>query len=207
MHALGNIAGDSVELRDIVLRGNVLPELLRHINLSSRATKVRIATTFPTCFGVFIGRGLKDWRARARAHSVPRICTLARGGHALHVHTRTLQQEAVSTCTGSQRVVGKLERPFVSYVDELVLAACRCLLGSFVFRRGCKGCNWGAQSLPQSRKQQLYAASAQLVIDAGLCRPLVNLLTHPSDDVRAPALRAVGNIVLGDDRQTKYWLT
>jgi HEAT repeat protein len=43
----------------------------------------------------------------------------------------------------------------------------------------------------------------QAVIESGLCRRLVDLLTHPSTAVQTPALRSVGNIVTGDDMQTQ----
>ena len=41
------------------------------------------------------------------------------------------------------------------------------------------------------------------VIDAGVCKRLVELLMHPSPSVLIPALRTVGNIVTGDDVQTQ----
>ena len=44
----------------------------------------------------------------------------------------------------------------------------------------------------------------QAVIEAGVCRRLVELLLHPSPSVLIPALRTVGNIVTGDDLQTQY---
>ncbi|KAJ6380399.1 hypothetical protein OIU76_016960 [Salix suchowensis] len=44
----------------------------------------------------------------------------------------------------------------------------------------------------------------QAVIDAGVCRRLVELLLHPSPTVLIPALRTVGNIVTGDDSQTQF---
>merc|ERR1719482_1803631 len=43
----------------------------------------------------------------------------------------------------------------------------------------------------------------QAVIEAGVCRRLVELLMHPSPSVQTPALRTVGNIVTGDDLQTQ----
>ncbi|KAJ2722281.1 Importin subunit alpha-1 [Coemansia sp. Benny D115] len=42
----------------------------------------------------------------------------------------------------------------------------------------------------------------QAVIEAGVCRRLVELLMHPMTTVQTPALRSVGNIVTGDDMQT-----
>ncbi|KAH8268818.1 hypothetical protein KR018_010470 [Drosophila ironensis] len=46
----------------------------------------------------------------------------------------------------------------------------------------------------------------QAVIDAGVCRRLVELLLHPQQTVSTAALRAVGNIVTGDDQQTQVIL-
>lgn len=43
----------------------------------------------------------------------------------------------------------------------------------------------------------------QEVINAGVCRRLVELLMNPSASVLVPALRTVGNIVTGDDNQTQ----
>jgi len=44
----------------------------------------------------------------------------------------------------------------------------------------------------------------QVVIEAGVCRRLVELLLNPSPAVQTPALRTVGNIVTGDDLQTQF---
>ena len=41
------------------------------------------------------------------------------------------------------------------------------------------------------------------VIEAGVCKRLVELLMHTSASVLIPALRTVGNIVTGDDVQTQ----
>jgi len=46
----------------------------------------------------------------------------------------------------------------------------------------------------------------QKVIEAGVCRRLVELLSHISFSVVTPALRSVGNIVTGDDIQTQIIL-
>ena len=43
----------------------------------------------------------------------------------------------------------------------------------------------------------------QAVIEAGVCRRLVELLGHHSPAVQTPALRTVGNIVSGNDKQTQ----
>jgi importin subunit alpha-1 len=44
----------------------------------------------------------------------------------------------------------------------------------------------------------------QAVIEAGVCRRLVDLLLNPSPAVQTPALRTVGNIVTGNDEQTQF---
>lgn len=44
------------------------------------------------------------------------------------------------------------------------------------------------------------------MIDAGVCRRLVELLMHQQPNVVSAALRAVGNIVTGDDVQTQVIL-
>jgi len=46
----------------------------------------------------------------------------------------------------------------------------------------------------------------QAVIEAGVCRRMVELLMHSSYSVKTPALRTVGNIVTGDDLQTQIIL-
>lgn len=46
----------------------------------------------------------------------------------------------------------------------------------------------------------------QAVIEAGVCRRMVELLMHSSYSVQTPALRTVGNIVTGDDLQTQVVL-
>lgn len=46
----------------------------------------------------------------------------------------------------------------------------------------------------------------QAVVEAGVCRRMVELLMHPSPAVQTPALRTVGNIVTGDDMQTQIVL-
>mgnify|MGYP006168847333 CR=1 FL=1 len=43
----------------------------------------------------------------------------------------------------------------------------------------------------------------QAVIDAGVCKRLVELLNHPSAAVQTPALRCVGNVATGDDAQVR----
>lgn len=43
----------------------------------------------------------------------------------------------------------------------------------------------------------------QAVVDAGICKRMVDLLLHGSYSVKEPALRTIGNIVTGEDHQTQ----
>jgi hypothetical protein len=57
---------------------------------------------------------------------------------------------------------------------------------------------WALSYLSDGSNQHIQA-----VVEAGVCRRLVDLLTHPSPQVQTPALRCIGNIVTGDDLQTQ----
>ncbi|OWY97700.1 Importin alpha-2 subunit, partial [Phytophthora megakarya] len=46
----------------------------------------------------------------------------------------------------------------------------------------------------------------QTVIDAGVCRRVVDLMCHPTSSILTPALRAVGNVVTGNEQQTQLML-
>lgn len=43
----------------------------------------------------------------------------------------------------------------------------------------------------------------QAVLDAGVCRRIVELVGHPQPSIQTPALRTVGNIVTGNEQQTQ----
>lgn len=58
---------------------------------------------------------------------------------------------------------------------------------------------WALSYISDGVKEKIQA-----VIEAGVCRHLVELLLHPSPAVQTPALRTVGNIVTGDDLQTQF---
>ena len=141
--ALGNIAGDSVKMRDEVLNHNVLTPLLRQLDPNTtRISMLRNAT----------------W-------------TLS------------------NLCRGKPQPPFDLVKPalptlvsLVSSNDEEVLSdAC-----------------WALSYLSDGTNEKIQA-----VIEAGVCRRLVELLMHQSVQVTTPALRTVGNIVTGDEAQAQ----
>jgi len=58
---------------------------------------------------------------------------------------------------------------------------------------------WALSYLSDGENEKIQA-----VIEAGVCRRLVELLLNPSPAVQTPALRTVGNVVTGDDLQTQF---
>ena len=140
--ALGNIAGDSPECRNLVLAAGALAPLLAQLHENSKLSMLRNATWTLSNF----------CRGKPQPHfdSVrPALPALARLVH--------------------------------STDEEVLTDAC-----------------WALSYLSDGTNDKIAA-----VIDAGVCKRLVELLMHPSPSVLIPALRTVGNIVTGDDVQTQ----
>lgn len=78
-------------------------------------------------------------------------------------------------------VIGTLARLIYSSDEELISDTC-----------------WALSYLSDGSNDRI-----QQVIDASVCGRLVELLSHPSNGVKIPALRTIGNIVTGDDCQTQ----
>jgi importin subunit alpha-6/7 len=57
---------------------------------------------------------------------------------------------------------------------------------------------WALSYLSEGSNKKIQA-----VIEAGVCKRVIELLSHPSHAVQTPALRTIGNIVTGDDFQTQ----
>lgn len=144
--ALGNIAGDSTELRNLVLENNVLPPLLRLFGEQTTVSMLRNAT----------------WTLSNLCRGKKPPPDFNRIRHALPV----------------------LARLIYSRDDEVLTDAC-----------------WALSYVSDGDNTKIGA-----VIDAGVCRRLVELLMHTMPSVVTPALRTVGNIVTGDDMQTQVVL-
>lgn len=64
---------------------------------------------------------------------------------------------------------------------------------------------WALSYLTESAGDQ-QEQHIQAVVESRVCKRLVRLMMHPDPKVVAPALRAIGNIVTGDDLQTQVVL-
>mmetsp|Transcript_4089 Transcript_4089/g.10296 ORF Transcript_4089/g.10296 Transcript_4089/m.10296 type:complete len:547 (-) Transcript_4089:277-1917(-) len=143
--ALGNIAGDSPNFRDLVLQTGGLNPIMAVLRESEKISMMRNAT----------------W-------TLSNLCR------------------------------GKPPPPF-----EWVSPALACLANLIyatdveVLTDAC----WALSYLSDGPNERITA-----VIQAGVCRRLVELLGHSSPLVQTPSLRAVGNIVTGDDQQTQVIL-
>eukprot|EP00771_Trimastix_marina_P001518 gnl/Trimastix_PCT/2599.p1 GENE.gnl/Trimastix_PCT/2599~~gnl/Trimastix_PCT/2599.p1 ORF type:complete len:593 (+),score=183.00 gnl/Trimastix_PCT/2599:62-1840(+) len=141
--ALGNIAGDSVECRDLVLSLGLMSLLLEQFVPTAKDSMIRNAT----------------WT----------LSNMCRGKPPFHLVSPALPY---------------LARLIYSEDEDVLSDAC-----------------WALSYLSDAPLDGI-----QQVIEARVCKRLVQILMHPTVDVVTPALRAIGNIVTGDDVQTQVVL-
>ena len=204
--ALGNIAGDSVQTRDIVLQANALAPLLALCETTSNeATR----TMRKTQRGL-PGLGSETSKSAESAES-------ALSGSDLETQLEDPTEEGTfakkATCTTSL----SLRRNATWTLSNLCrgkpkprLESIRPALPTLIslLREGknqdeeilADAC-WALSYLSDGDGQDIDA-----VLSSGAAPHLVNLLLHTSSKVQVPTLRAVGNIVTGDDVQTKQVL-
>uniref|UniRef100_A0A5S6Q017 Importin subunit alpha n=1 Tax=Trichuris muris TaxID=70415 RepID=A0A5S6Q017_TRIMR len=94
---------------------------------------------------------------------------------------------------------GKTPPPDLSQLQILIPLLARCLYNNDeeMVTDACWAISYLCDGPPNG---------VQAVLDAGVCRRLVELLMHCQTRVVSAALRAVGNIVTGDDNQTQMVL-
>merc|ERR1712130_99844 len=151
--ALGNIAGDSSEYRDLVLRtGNSMQRLIR-ILTNKQIPKMSMIRNATWCMSNF-----------CRGKPKPNF-------------------DQIKAC------VPVLAKLVMQNDNEVLTDSCWAL--SYVTDDQTQG-NIKIQSVVQQ---------------AGICARLIYLLQHGSNSVQVPALRTIGNIVTGDDKQTAIVLS
>ena len=93
-------------------------------------------------------------------------------------------------CRGKPQPEFEMVRPALPTLSQLIFSP-----DEEVLTDAC----WALSYLSDGPNEKIQA-----VIEAGVCRRLVELLLNPSPAVQTPALRTVGNIVTGNDLQTQF---
>lgn len=87
------------------------------------------------------------------------------------------------------------------YLCIIQVLTCIPVLGQLLYLQNaevlCHAC-WTAAFIADGPNTRI-----QKIVDGGLVKRLVELMLHHSKSVVVPALRAVGNILTGDDLQTQ----
>lgn len=184
--ALTNVASGNSKQTEVVVRAGAVPEFVKLMNAQNNEVREQsvwalgnIAGDSPRCRDVVLKAGalepLLDCLRKTQRLTMLRNATWFLSNLCRGKPAPPIEMLAPA--------IGVLARLIFSTDDEVLTDAC-----------------WALSYLSDSDKEQ---KRVQALVEAGVCRRVVDLLYHPSYAVVTPALRTIGNIVAGDDLQTQ----
>lgn len=184
--ALTNVASGTSEQTQLIINNGAVPPLIKL--LSSPSPEVREQAVW--ALGNIAGDGatFRDYVLELGVME-PLLAVIGHDSSSLN-----LVRNAVWTLSNLCR--GKNPAPNWDIVSKALPLLAKSIYSSDMDTL--VDASWALSYLSDGSNQHIQA-----VVEAGVCRRLVDLLTHHSPQVQTPALRCIGNIVTGDDLQTQ----